>query len=288
MKNFLHGIFLLFAISLLSCNSSKMGRAHYSKDGSIQSGIAKTKCTHPSKRYTKSLDAKVKASIDSITQLSNKSIDIQVAQTVTRLSDYTSEGLDLDLILFRICEISINKGFTKDQTDHLIQIAMDSWSKKGQSITTITNNGINNGVMAETVIVPDSKEIPLANNFIITPVTDTLFTHAIGYKNKFIFEIKPKQGVWYNPFIAYPIQEDSLVQGDFHPKALSYSMMGGGGTATIKLKNGNVLNLKTLNINKVSNSFIGNIFTCNEKPSLLVFGDSDNPTKQYIVSLNKN
>ena len=145
------------------------------------------------------------------------------------------------------------------------------------------NNGTNNGVMANTVVVPDDANIPLENNYTLTKVTDTIFTNKPFYKNKFIFEIKPKQGVWYNPFIAYPIEEDSLVKGDFHPKALSYSMMGGGGSGTITLKNGKTLNLKSINIIRATTPYLGNIFICNKPPSTIVFGDLDNPTKQYIL-----
>ncbi|MEJ7684951.1 MAG: hypothetical protein WKG06_45320 [Segetibacter sp.] len=83
--------------------------------------------------------------------------------------------------------------------------------KKLQQVTNITNNGINNGIMANTVIVPSDKEIPLVDNFIIEEVTDTAFLNL--YKKKIIFEIKPKQGLWYSPIIAFPSKEDSLVQG---------------------------------------------------------------------------
>lgn len=117
----------------VSCKSSKMGKATYGNDGTIQSGIAKTNCTYPSKRYTKDLDAKVKASIDSLAGLPQASIDLGIKQTVTRLSDYSSEGLDIDLILFRLCEISINKGFNAEQTKSLFATAIDAWSKKNSS-----------------------------------------------------------------------------------------------------------------------------------------------------------
>ena len=113
-----------------SCKSSKMGTANYGKDGAIESGTAKTKCSYPAKRYTKDLDAKVKASIDSLAGLPQASIDMAVKQTVTRLSDYSTEGLDIDLILFRLCEISINKGFRSEQTNALFASALDAWGKK--------------------------------------------------------------------------------------------------------------------------------------------------------------
>lgn len=125
-------ILSIFIISF-SCNSSKMGKTKYGKDGAIESGTATTRCTHPTKRYTKGLELKVKDGIDSVALLPSKNIEAGLTQTVTRLSDYSPEGLDIDLILFRLCEISINKGFTKNQTDSLFQIAIDSWSKKNSN-----------------------------------------------------------------------------------------------------------------------------------------------------------
>lgn len=132
MKNF---FFLIVTITtiVLSCKSSKMGKASYGKDGAIEKGTVKTKCTYPSKRYTKDLDAKVKASIDSLAGLPQASVDLAVKQTVTRLTDYSTEGLDIDLILFRLCEISLNKGYSAEQTSTLFATAIDAWSKKNSS-----------------------------------------------------------------------------------------------------------------------------------------------------------
>lgn len=112
-----------------------MGKTKYGKDGVIESGVAKTKCTYPTKRYTKSLDIKVKKGIDSLALLPSENLELGVTQTVSRLSDYSSEGLDVDLILFHLCEISINKGFSAEQTNALFKTAIDAWSKK----TTTTN-----------------------------------------------------------------------------------------------------------------------------------------------------
>lgn len=121
------------AILILSCSPSRMGKANYGEDGQIKAGTVHTKCTKPSKRYAKGIDVKVKGGIDSLNALPFNEFSLGVSQTVTRLADYSSEGLDIDLILFRLCEISLNKGFTADQTNMLFSVAMDSWSKKNFS-----------------------------------------------------------------------------------------------------------------------------------------------------------
>ncbi|MEJ7684950.1 MAG: hypothetical protein WKG06_45315 [Segetibacter sp.] len=133
MKNIVNAFLCLIVCTSINCNSSKMGKTKYGKDSAIESGSATTRCTHPTKRYTKGLEMKVKVGIDSLSLLPSQNLDAEVRQTVTRLSDYSSEGLDIDLVLFHLCEISINKGFTKDQTSALFQNAIDAWSKKNSS-----------------------------------------------------------------------------------------------------------------------------------------------------------
>lgn len=133
MNNTISVFIFLFTIISFSCSSSKMGKTKYGKDGEIESGTATTRCTHPTKRYAKGLEIKVKNGIDSLALLPSSNVEAALTQTITRLSDYSSEGLDIDLILFRLCEISISKGFSKNQTDSLFQSAIVAWSKKNSS-----------------------------------------------------------------------------------------------------------------------------------------------------------
>jgi hypothetical protein len=95
-----------------------------------QKGYITYKCTHPQKTYTKAIEAKVKKGMDSLSVFSKSSLELAVTQTVTKLSEYSSDGLDLDLILFRLCEISINKGLTAAETESFLKIATDAWAKK--------------------------------------------------------------------------------------------------------------------------------------------------------------
>lgn len=131
MKKLLPFLFL-FAFSCKT-PSPNQGKAIYGKNSEYLGGSGTVKCTQPSKRYTKDLNAKVKASIDSLGFLPSASIDLGVKQTVTRLSDYSSDGLDIDLILFRLCEISNNKGFSAEQTNRLFNVAIDAWAKKNST-----------------------------------------------------------------------------------------------------------------------------------------------------------
>lgn len=125
--------YLLILFLFVACNPSKMGKSKIGKNGVIESGVIKPTCTHPSKRYTKAIDIKVKQDFDSLNILPFDKLNIGISQTVTRLSDYSTDGLDLDLILFRLCEISLNKGFTSEQTDVLVKTTIDAWSKKNSN-----------------------------------------------------------------------------------------------------------------------------------------------------------
>lgn len=116
-----------------SCSTNRMGKAKYGKDGKLENETTIKRCTPPTKRYTKDLDLRVKNSVDSLSILPKTQIDIGLKQTVTRLSDYTSEGLDIDLILFHLCETSQNNHFSDSLTGTLFQSAIDAWSKKKTS-----------------------------------------------------------------------------------------------------------------------------------------------------------
>lgn len=137
--------------------------------------------------------------------------------------------------------------------------------------------------MAGTVVVPENNEIPIAKNYDVLIITDTAFTNA--FKTKYIYELKPKQGAWYSPFMAYPLNEDSIVKGRFQPKSLSSSFISNDGTASIKnLKNESVV-FKIISVSTVvSNPSRGLIFICDRQPSILFFGDYDDPKKVYSIS----
>lgn len=121
LKFFIASLVIIFT----SCSSLKIG-----KDGAIEGGTIHPKCTKPEKRYTKSVDAALKGSVAKWKVVSGVDLTASVKTEVTKLTDYTQEGLDLDLVLFRICEMSRNKDLTRDQTNDLITLGMKSWNSK--------------------------------------------------------------------------------------------------------------------------------------------------------------
>lgn len=283
MKQFFSYMIILL---LFSCNSqSKMGKVKYGKDGVIESGTSKTICTPPTKRYTKSLDAVVKANIDSLAKFPKGNLEIGIKNTVTRLSDYSSEGLDVDLILFRVCEMANNRGLSAAQTDTLMRRAIDAWGQKKSTSINVTNNGINNGLMAGVIVVPEDKEIPLSQNFSIDLFTDPNFQNV--NKGKIMYEIKPRQGVWYKPFMGYPLEEDSLVKGKMTPKAFAY-MMAGSGESVVDLTIAGKTSKYKIHFGSSSepaNPLNGYLFICDQIPSIIVFGESSDNRKYYYQKL---
>jgi len=128
MTNFKNKTLLLLSISLLffSCKSTiKLG-----KKGEIESGKIYAKCTKPQKRYTKSIDAAVKGSFKALDTVNSLNLTASVKTEVVRLTDYSQQGLDLDLVLFRLCEMGNNRLLNSDQTNALIAEAMKSWTSR--------------------------------------------------------------------------------------------------------------------------------------------------------------
>ena len=120
-------LFLLILILLSSCNR---GIVRYGEGGAVIEGTGRAKCEKPSKRYAKELDASVKTQVDELNNVPSAELDAKLKTMVVKMSDYTSEGLDRDLLLYRICEMSINRGLTNQQTTDLINNAMGIWNKE--------------------------------------------------------------------------------------------------------------------------------------------------------------
>lgn len=199
-------IILLFFFVCSCASPSKMGKVRVGEDGKVVEGTTTRRCEPPAKRYANNLEAFVKASVDSLAQIPSGNLEFEVKKTVTRLSDYSSEGLDIDLILFRICQMANNQGMNNLQVEKLIQASINAWNNKNKESSTIINNGINNGIMAGTVVVPVDKEIPLNSNYVAR------------YVDSLTIELRPKHGKWVNSYIVYPLDEDSLVRGEInHP-----------------------------------------------------------------------
>ena len=125
---------ILFVLLVNACSAPiARGRVVYGPNGAIRSGSGNSYCTEPSKRYTKSTRAVLDAEIDSLNSMPVSSLEVAVERGVTRLSDYSSSGLDLDLVLYRICEMSINRGLSNESTERLITRAIDSWAPNDRS-----------------------------------------------------------------------------------------------------------------------------------------------------------
>jgi hypothetical protein len=159
---FIHRTLLyIFAIlSVLGCSTSKQGKIIQGKDGKIEKATILAKCTPPQKTYGKELEAKLKTEVDSLRFTPHASFEASFAQKIIKLHEYSSEGLDWDLVAFRICELANNRGFTSEQTSALMQKAMELWEKSHTNETpkqvAISYNQ-QGGITANNVYVNSNK-----------------------------------------------------------------------------------------------------------------------------------
>jgi hypothetical protein len=118
------------AIALFGCDNQ--GKVSYGKDGQITEGTGTLKCTKPQKRYASNVDGAVSAAVNTAGKAANGDVSGKIKTEVVKLQDYSQQGLDVDLILFRICEMSINRGFTNEQTIGLFNAALAGWTSAVQ------------------------------------------------------------------------------------------------------------------------------------------------------------
>lgn len=153
-------IFVGLSFFFSFCSSSKQGKVIQGKDGKIESAIIDARCSYPKKTYAKELDAKIKAEVDSLRFTPQSNFDVSFNQKVIKLHDYTAKGLDLDLLLFRVCEMANNRGFTSEQTSLLIQKAIDLWGQAEKPTSfqqTIISNNQQGGITAGNVFFQPQK-----------------------------------------------------------------------------------------------------------------------------------
>ena len=125
MKQFTLALTVAAMFAMFSCSNLKLGQG-----GNIAGGNIRPKCTKPAKRYTKSIDAALDGSVAKWKEVSDVDLTASVKSEVVKLADYSTQGLDFDLILFKICEMSRNRSLNPDQTNDLIALGMKSWNSK--------------------------------------------------------------------------------------------------------------------------------------------------------------
>lgn len=118
-----------------SCESSSSSKTNVNISSSGDTTISiltdvKGTCTKPHKSYAKNIDAAVNAKFESLENLPKSDIEANLKSSVVQLATYSTQGLDRDLLMFRICEMSLKLGFTQTATQKLIERAMDSWDKE--------------------------------------------------------------------------------------------------------------------------------------------------------------
>lgn len=116
----------------------------------------------------------------------------------------SQKGLDLDLLLFRICEISINRGFTNEQTSQLINRVIDLWNREQGDKNLLKRRGSDEVTIrlqaeVEKLLrfpdgVPDSSIPPaLTEKMLVNKLPRRLFDLLMNYNDQVVMGV-PKIG----------------------------------------------------------------------------------------------
>lgn len=134
-KNNLLSKYLLWLIYIhlifftASCSTSR-GIEHRI-GGNVKSGKYKLYCESPTLpdygKFKGTIDDYLGKFLNDKTNYSD-SLKNTIAEKVAILASFSQQGLDLDLVLFRICEMSINRNLSEKQTSELIAQAVNSWN----------------------------------------------------------------------------------------------------------------------------------------------------------------
>lgn len=169
-----------------------MGTVQRDKEGNIVVGTTKLRCTYPSKKYSKALDFMVKENIDSLSKIPYTNLDVAVSQTISRLSDYTSEGLDLDLFLFRLCEMANNRGLTAEQIQNLLFSAMNKWNASEEIRKKVAELELKETQRQQRELASEQKKITPPGLEIRLIIKDSCIYVATIFKNDIPIEYRFK------------------------------------------------------------------------------------------------
>lgn len=114
---------------VLACCKSQ-GHLNLSKGGEIESGKVNLECAKPLKTYTKAVDAALKGSVAKLETTEGIDLNATVKTEVIKLTQYSQQGLDLDLLVFRMCQMTNNKALSSTQAQEIITLAMKTWNSK--------------------------------------------------------------------------------------------------------------------------------------------------------------
>lgn len=133
MKKLCQSVFICLII--YSCGTTrtteKQGELILGENGKIESGKINLVCSKPLvKTYTKGLELKVDAEMEQLNSIPKSKLDVELKRSVVKLAQYTSEGLDRDLVLHRVCQIANNGQYSEEGTRNLLEIALGTYNEE--------------------------------------------------------------------------------------------------------------------------------------------------------------
>ncbi|MDI9312148.1 MAG: hypothetical protein QM535_18180 [Limnohabitans sp.] len=128
MKKFIYLIITFSTTIIVGCKSQ--GTLKLTENGKIESGKVNLKCDKPQKTYTKAVDIALKGSVAKLESTEGVDLNATVKTEVVKLTQYSQQGLDLDLLIFRMCQMTNNKAISSEQAQEIITLAMKTWNNK--------------------------------------------------------------------------------------------------------------------------------------------------------------
>jgi len=134
-------VIVLSLVFLVGCGTGsttenrtvKLGQVEQKEGGQIIKASVEAKCTE---QPPASYNADVKQNLDSVLKLSQLdpgSVNTEFTRNLHTLAGNTSDGADLNSILFYICETSSSRGFSESTSRSLTSQALREWLRGDQS-----------------------------------------------------------------------------------------------------------------------------------------------------------
>ncbi len=140
--------------------------------------------------------------------------------------------------------------------------------------------------MANTVVVPDNSSVPANLNFVFDFINDTSINRLM--RANFVYRLKPKHGVWYEPFVGCPVGEFVRSKIVLRTNLSGLDALQGGGFSLMRPNDdSSSTQFQAVFTNTVATANTEVYVTFNILPSEITLGDKRNINSIVYLRLRK-
>jgi len=101
----------------------------HSQDGKTVNEVAflPGKCGEPRKTYTNHVKAELDSSVGKIKDTEQAKLKLTIENEVIRLTQFTPDGMDRDLVHWRICDTLLTLGISEEKSVELLTLVYTTW-----------------------------------------------------------------------------------------------------------------------------------------------------------------